>query len=60
MPFDQENVQKPTPEKQTLLRDDFIEFILRHTSDATEFRLYIRPEYMLVGIDLVQPNSQQT
>ena len=38
-------------EKQTLLRDDFIEWILHHTNEEWSFRIYETKHYITVGID---------
>ncbi len=39
------------PQKQTLCRDDFIEWVLRSTNEDSEFRVYYSPHYIMVGID---------
>ena len=37
--------------QETLCRDDAIDWILRNTSDDSEFRVYKTNNYMMVGID---------
>lgn len=38
-------------EKLTLCRDDFIEWVLTHTNEDNEFKVYNSRHYVQVGID---------
>ncbi len=43
--------QRPEPKEQTLLRDDFIEYILKKTKDETEFRVHEGQWGTIIGFD---------
>ncbi len=52
-----ELIQEPEIINDEMGRDDFIDFILRHTEEDAVFRTYLAKHYILVGIDLDTPST---
>ena len=50
MTFPNDDPDTPIQE-ETLCQDDFIEWILKSTSEDSEFRVYRTKHYIMVGID---------